>query len=93
MDLEASRESAGSSAIAVSWKNDPNLKGNRLQDELMIVSAADGHYSVMYPTWLLRSAQNGSFTLPAKPANATHIYLFFASNDGGDYTESVCFEI
>jgi len=93
MDLGASREAAGSSAITVSWKNDPNMKGKRLVDELMAVSATDGHYSALTSTGLLRSAQNGTFTLPVKPANSTHIYLFFASQDGLDYTESVCFEI
>jgi len=91
MDLEATREAAGSDMIVVCWKNDPNLRGKRLEDELMAVSAADGHYSAMIPIGLLRSAQNGSFTLPAKPADATHVYLFFASQDGMDYTESVCF--
>jgi hypothetical protein len=93
MDLEASLESAGSSAIAVSWKNDPNMKGKRLEDELMAVSATDGHYSAMTPTGLLRSAQGGTFTLPEKPTDATHVYLFFASQDGLDYTESVCIEL
>jgi len=93
MDLEATREIAGSSVIAVSWKNDPNLKGKRLDDELMAVSDTDGHYSALTPTGLLRSSQNGTFALPVKPADATHVYLFFASQDGLDYTESVCFEL
>src|SRR5664279_4440864 len=93
MDLEATRETAGSTTITVSWKNDPNLKGKRLDDELLAVSATDGHYSALTPTGLLRSAQNGSFTLPVKPANATHVYLLFASPDELDYTESVCFAI
>ena len=93
VDLEALRESSGSAVIKVNWKNDPNMKGKRLEDELMAVSAADGNYSAMTYTGLLRSTQNGSFTLPLKPANATHVYLFFASPDGLDYTESVCFEL
>jgi len=93
IDLAANRETAGSTVIAVSWKNDPNLKGKRLDDELMAVSATDGHYSALTPTGLLRSAQSGSFNLPVKPVNATHVYLFFASQDGMDYTESVCFEL
>jgi len=91
--LEAARQTAGSSTIEVSWKNDPNMKGKRLDDELMAVSATDGHYSAMTSTGLLRSAQNGSFTLPVKPADTTHVYLFFAAADGMDYTESVCFGI
>jgi len=93
LDLTASRQTAASSTIEVSWNNDPNLKAVRLHDELMIVSYANGIYSVMSPTGLERSAQNSSFTLPVKPADATHIYLFFASQDKLEYTESVCFEI
>jgi len=93
MDMEAARESAGSAVIAVSWKNDPNMKGKRLTDELMAVSVNDGHYSALTSTGLLRSAKSGTFTLPVWPADATHVYLFFASEDGLDYTESVCFEL
>src|ERR1035437_1447257 len=93
MDFEAARETVGSSVITVSWKNDPNMKGKRLDDELMAVSVNDGHYSAMTSTGLLRSTKSGTFTLPVWPAHATHVYLFFASQDGLDYTESVCFEI
>ena len=93
MNMESSRESAGSAIIKVNWKNDPNMKGKRLEDELMAVSAADGHYSAMTPTGLLRSAQGGTFTLPVKPVSATHVYLFFASPDKLDYTDSVCFDL
>ncbi len=93
LDLLASRQAAESSTIEVSWVNDPNLKAVRLQDELMMVSYANGVYSVLSPTGLKRSAQSGTFTLPVKPVNATHVYLFFASQDEMDYTESVCFEL
>ncbi len=93
LDLVASRHAAGSSVVEVSWKNDPNLKGIRLQDELMFVSYANVVYSVLSSTGLRRSAQGGTFTLPVKPVDATHVYLFFASIDGNDYSESVCFEI
>ena len=93
LDLEASRQAPGSSTIAVSWKNDLYLKEVRLQDELMIVSYANKFYSVLSPTGLERRIQGGTITLPVIPADATHIYLFFASTDKLDYTESVCFEI
>ena len=93
LDLTASRHAAGSSTVEVSWANDPNLKAVRLQDELMMVSYANGIYSVLSPTGLERSAQSGTFTLPVKPASATHVYLFFASKDKLEYTESVCFEL
>ena len=93
LELVVSRVAAGSSTIAVSWKNDANLKGLRLQDKLMMVSYANGVYSVLSPTGLERSTQSGSFTLPVKPADATHVYLFFASRDKLEYTESACFEV
>jgi hypothetical protein len=93
LDLIASRQAAGSSTVEVSWKNDPNLKAVRLQDELMMISYANGSYSVLSPAGLERRAQSGTFTLPVKPADATHIYLFFASKDKLEYTESVCFEV
>ena len=59
----------------------------------MMVSYANGVYSVLSPTGLERSAQSGTFTLPMKPVDAMHIYLFFASKDEMEYTESICFEI
>ena len=93
IDLEASRETTGSAVIKVSWKNDPNLKGKRLTDELKAVSVNDGHYSPLCSTGLLRSSLGGSFTLPVKPVDATHVYLFFASEDELDYTESTCFVV
>jgi hypothetical protein len=93
LDMEAGRSTAGNLTIEVSWKNDPNLKEVRLQDDLMMVSYVNGVYSVLSPSGLKRSAQSGSFTLPVKPVDATHVYLFFASIDKLDYTESVCFEI
>ena len=93
MELEASRETAGSAVITVNWVNDPNLRGKRLNDELKAVSANDGHYSELIATGLLRSSLGGSFTQPAKPVDATHVYLFFGSQDELDYTESVCMEI
>ena len=93
MELEVSRESTESSAITVSWKNDPNLKGKRLEDELMAVCSADGHYSSMTSTGLLRSSLGGFFIVPVWPSNAKYVYLFFASQDRLEYTASVCFEI
>ena len=93
LELVASRQATGSSTVDVSWENDPKLKGVRLQDELMVVSFANEVYSVLSSTGLERSMQGGTFTLPVKPSDATHLYLLFASIDGKDYTESICCEI
>jgi hypothetical protein len=78
------------STITVRWQNDPHTRGERLNDELMVVSYVDGKFSRVTATALVRSAKGGSFTLPVKPVNATHIYLFMASGDRNDYSESIC---
>ena len=75
----------------VSWQNDPNLRGERLNDALMAVSSVDSKFSTITATALNRASLGGSFELPAKPVAATHIYLFFASSDGMDYSDSSCF--
>jgi len=89
----AGRPEVGGSIIEVSWLEDPNLGGIPLQDELMVISVADGQYSDITVTGITRNELNGSFELPVKPLNATHIYLFFESKDQRNYSESVCFEI
>lgn len=91
--FKAERTAEGSSAIAVSWQNDPFLDALRLTDELMVISAANGKYSYLTAAGLVRGALSGSFELPQTPAGARYIYLFFGSADTKDYTNSVCFEI
>ena len=89
----AGRPEVGGSIIEVSWPQDVNMGGVRLQDNLMVISFADGIYSDIMDTGLVRSDLNGSFELPIEPKAATHIYLFFASRDRRTYSESVCFEV
>jgi hypothetical protein len=91
--LKAERQPDDTSTFIVSWQNDPHLRGKRLQDELMIVSYADGKFSKVTATGIVRSALNGSFQLPLKPVNASHLYLFMASSDKEEYSESICFGI
>ncbi|HAH23038.1 MAG TPA: hypothetical protein DCL77_04625, partial [Prolixibacteraceae bacterium] len=79
--------------ITVIWQNDPHTRGERLNDELMVVSFVDGKFSPVTATGLVRGAKSGSFELPTKPVNATHIYLFMASSNRNDYSESICFEV
>lgn len=92
-NLRAERLAEDAAAITVSWENDRHLKGERLLDEIMAISTADGKFSQATATGLKRSALNGSFTLPVKPANATQLFLFMASRDREEYSESVCVEI
>lgn len=91
--FRADRIGVESSTVSVSWNNDPYLDAQRLTDELMVISAGNGTFSYLTSTGLTRGAANGSFELPVIPAEATHLYLFFASADKKDYSVSVCFEI
>ena len=91
--IEAHRSSVESSTIHVSWDYDGHIGGKNLKHELMYISAGDGLYSEITATGILKGTLNGSFELPETPRPATHIYLFFTSQDRRDYSESVCFEI
>lgn len=93
LHLHAERTGESSTTISVSWQNDPLLKGEKLKDELLVISSGDGKFSNVGSTGISRSAQQGTFELPAKLPNPTHIYLFFASRDKKSYSDSVCFEI
>lgn len=91
--LQARRVEEGSNTITVSWQNDPLLKGEKLNDELTVISMSGDKFSNVLGTGISRSAKEGVFELPAKPLHPTHIYLFFASRDKKNYSESVCFEV
>lgn len=93
MGIETPRTAVDSTTIEVSWQKDAHLGGLHLHDELLVISAADGLYSAITETGILRGNLNGSFELPETPMAATHIYLFFTSQDHRNYSESVCFEI
>lgn len=93
MHLKAERVPGNPTAMDVSWQNEPHVKSTRLQDELLAISGANGAYSPITPTGLTRSSQNGTFELPHLPANATHIYLFFAPSDREECTGSVSFAV
>ena len=90
-NLKAERMPDDAATVAVSWQNDPHTKGERLNDELMVVSYSDGKFSPIKATGILRSALQGSFTLSVKPLNATHIYLFMASADREEYSGNCVF--
>ena len=93
LGLEARRSEAEPNIVKVSWPKDLHTGGIHLKDELMAISAADGQYSDILITGILRGSLGGSFELPGLPTPATHIYLFFGSRDRRNYSQSVCFEI
>ena len=87
------RKSAGSPVIEVSWQKDKVLGGLHLKDELLAVSTGNGAYSDVIDTGITRGSLGGTIELPAEPANATHLHLFFGSNDGKNYSPDICAEI
>ena len=91
--IEAHRMTLESNTIQVSWLKDAHLGGKSMRDELMFMSAADGLYSEIAATGILRGNLTGSFELPEMLNTATHIYLFFTSQDRRNYSESICLEI
>lgn len=88
-DLKAERMPGDEYTITVSWQNDPHTNAERLKDELWAMSYAGGKFSAIISTHLKRGDQQGTFTLPAKPANASHVFLFMVSKNGEGYSESV----
>ena len=64
-----------------------------MNDALMVISFVDGKFSQVTSIGIIRSALEGSFKLPLKPANVTHIYLFMASRDREEHSESICIEV
>ena len=91
--IEARRTTVDSTTIEVNWQIDAHLGGKNLKDELMFICVMDGSYSEITATGILRGHLNGSFELPENFNEASHIYLFFTSQDRRNYSESVCFEI
>jgi len=91
--IEAHKMTLESNTYQVSWQKDAHLGGKSMRDELMFISAGDGLYSEITATGILRGNLTGSFELPEMAKVATHIYLFFTSQNRRDYSESVCFEV
>lgn len=63
----------------------------------MVISGVDGVYSDITPTGLKRNDLGGTFALPAiamaQAPGSMHHYLFFASQNHREYSESMCFEV
>jgi len=91
--IEAHKMTLESNTYQVSWLKDAHLGGKSMRDELLVISAADGKYSAINETGIHRGNLNGTLELPEIPMLATHIYLFFTSQDRRNYSESICFEI
>lgn len=92
-ELKAQQMPGDAYAIALSWQNDAHSNAERLKDELMALFYTGGRFSRVIDTGLKRGDQQGSFTLPAKPANITHVFFFMTSGNREGYSESVCVEV
>ena len=90
-DLLAMRLASDHGSIEVNWTLEPHILGQRLSDELMVISAAHSLYSEITATGIKRGDLTGTFVLPPLPLPETHIYLLFASKDRRDYSPSRCF--
>lgn len=91
--LKLERRAGEDSLVEVSWKNDPRLGGARLNDQLMALSSDGRIYSKILATGIQRKAMEGTFRLPELHFPATHVWLFFASEDKNEYSASQCFEL
>jgi hypothetical protein len=91
-EFTASRKRPNELLITTSWQNKAQPKGERLEDELMVISSTGNAYTDVMATGIHRKSLGGEFALPALNIPITHIYLFFASRDRKEYSESVCFE-
>jgi hypothetical protein len=92
-EFTAQRKEPNQPIISVSWQNKAQPKGERLEDELMVISSTGDAYTDVMATNILRKDLDGEFKLPAINVPIKYIYLFFASRDRKEYSESVCFEV
>lgn len=93
MGLSVKPVEEGSTRMNVSWF--PDSGGGELAwwDELLVIGAGEGEYSIIQSTAIRRGDKAGSFDLPELKTTITHLYLFFGSLDKRHYSESVCFEL
>lgn len=95
--FEANRSAMDESLVEVNWPKEMHVGGVHLFDQLMVISSRDGEFSDITPTGIIREDLGGIFSLPDAPMPQSpgpmHLFLFFASRDYRDYSESVCFEV
>jgi len=91
--MEVKRSVEKENLIEVNWPKEMHVGGVHMKDELMLVSGGDGEYSDITSTGITKADLHGSFELPDLEIKATHIYLFFATRERRDFSESRCFEV
>jgi hypothetical protein len=95
--FEAKRSETDQTLIEVYWPKELNVGGVHLKDELMAISCVDGQYSDIINTGIKRNDLKGTFALPDIPmpqaTGTLPLYLFFASANRREYSDSRCFEV
>lgn len=92
-EIQVQRHEAGSTVIDTQWIEGYYKGGITYWDELLVISYGQGLFSLVKNTGIKRGDLKGSFELPELKAVATHVYLFFASLDRTQYSESICFDL
>lgn len=95
--FKAKRSEVDQTMVEVSWPKELHVGGIHLKDQLMVISCVDGKYSDITPTGIERDDLKGTFSLPSSPMpqapSPMPLYLFFASKNHREYSESKCFEV
>lgn len=91
--LTAEKAEVQGSLLNVTWKNDPNLTGERLNDQLMAVCSDGRNFSKIQATGIQRGKMEAAFVLPPLRNPLSHVWLFFSSEDEMNASESRCFEL
>lgn len=92
-EFTAQRKEPKEPLITATWQNKSQPKGERLEDELMVICSAGDAYTDVMGTGIRRKDLEGAFALPAIHVPIKYVYLFFASGNRKEYSESVCFEV
>ena len=81
------------SKIEVSWDNNPEPGPRRADDELVVMTSKDGYYSGPVSTGVWRRAGSATIQLSPELETAQAVYLSFASEKRGMYSEDRYFGI
>ena len=95
--FQARRSELDESLVEVSWPRELTVGGVHLKDELMVISCVEGQYSEINSTGIRRNDLGGTFALPdirePQAPGPMLLYLFFASTNHREYSESMYFEV
>ena len=93
--LKLEDEVSPSNTVHVSWVNDPNLKKERLTDNLMVMSYGNEAFTPVCDTYFKRKDSNCVVIKPPLHGSTliSHLFFFFASADQLLYSPSISFNV